>query len=166
MKKITLLLVALMAMTVNAKTVETTVWEGSEDISWNTTVAPGTQFETPSDIFSGLAAGNVVKIYTSTTYDDPNYVVTYKKGNDWTWTDLTTSVDDGVISFTVADETQATEIAERGLVLQGQAWTAEKITVSTEEADDPVEEGTAKEKRRQRLPAEREREGILRAASG
>ena len=143
MEKITLLLVVLMAMTVNAKTVEKTVWEGCEAISWNTDVAPGTQFETPSGIFSGLAAGNVVKIYTSTTYDNPQYVVTYKKGNGWDWTDLTTSVDDGVISFTVADETQATEIAERGLILRGQAWTATKITVSTEEADDPVEEGTA-----------------------
>ena len=143
MKKITLLLVVLMAMTVNAKTVETTVWEGNEAISWNPEVVSGTQFETPSGIFSGLAAGNVVKIYTSTTYNDPQYVVTYKKGDSWTWTDLTTSVDDGVISFTVADETQAAEIADRGLILRGQAWTATKITVSTEEADDPVEEGTA-----------------------
>lgn len=143
MEKITLLLVVLMAMTVNAKTVEKTVWEGSEAISWNNDVAPGNRFDTPKGIFSGLATGNVVKIYTSTTYDDPQYVVTYKKGDSWTWTDLETSVVNGVISFTVADETQATEIAERGLVLQGQAWTAEKITVSTEEADDPVEEGTA-----------------------
>jgi hypothetical protein len=145
MKKITLLLMAFVAMAVNAKTVEKTVWEGSEAISWNTEAYPGTQYETPSGTFTGLAKDNVVKIYTTTTYEDPNYVVTYKKGDEWSWTDLTTTITEGVISFTVADDTQATEIAERGLILRGQAWTATKITVTTEEADGPVDEGTPTE---------------------
>lgn len=126
-----------------AKIVEKTVWEGSEAISWNAEAYPGTQFEAPSGTFTGLAKDDVVKIYTTTTYEDPNYVVTYKKGNGWTWTDLATTITEGVISFTVADDTQATEIAERGLILRGQAWTATKITISTEEADDPVEEGAS-----------------------
>lgn len=143
MKKITLLLMAFVAMAVNAKTVEKTVWEGSEAISWNANEYPGTQYETPSGTFTGLAKDNVVKIYTTTTYENPNYVVTYKKGGEWSWTDLTTTITEGVISFTVADDTQATEIAERGLILRGQAWTATKITISTEEADDPVEEGAS-----------------------
>ncbi len=126
-----------------AKIVEKTVWEGSEAISWNAEAYPGTQFEAPSGTFTGLAKDDVVKIYTTTTYEDPNYVVTYKKGDGWTWTDLATTITEGVISFTVADDTQATEIAERGLILRGQAWTATKITISTEEADDPVEEGAS-----------------------
>lgn len=145
MKKLISMFIALLTMTngATAKIVENTVWTGSEAISWNPKECPGTQFETPSGTFTGLAKDDVVKIYTTTTYEDPNYVVTYKKGDGWTWTDLTTTITEGVISFTVADDTQATEIAERGLVLRGQAWTATKITISTEEADDPVEEGAS-----------------------
>lgn len=110
--------------------VEQTVWEGNEAISWNTEVAPGTQFETPSGIFAGLKKDDVVRVYTTTTYDEPQYVLTYKKGDSWEWTDLATTVSAGVISFTVADETMATEIADRGLVVRGQAYTIVKITVT------------------------------------
>lgn len=143
-KVITLMLALVAAMAVNAKTVETTVWEGSEAISWNTNVAPGTQFETPSGIFKGLTTGNVVKIYTTTTttYGDPQYVVTYKAGSGWDWTDLTITVTEGVVSFVVADATIATEIADRGLVFRGQAWTATKITVSKEVEDGELWSGT------------------------
>jgi hypothetical protein len=109
---------------------EQTVWEGTEQISWNTEVAPGTQFETPEGIFAGLEKGNVIRLYTTTTYDEPQYVVTYKKGDSWEWTDLETTVADGIISYTVTDETTATEISERGLILRGQAYTLTKITVT------------------------------------
>lgn len=143
-KVITLMLVFLATMAVNAKTVETTVWEGSEAISWNTNV-PGTQFDTPSGIFSELTTGNVVKIYTTTTYEDPKYVVTYKAGDSWTWTDLAITVDKGVISFTVENATMATEIAGRDLILRGQAWTATKITVTKEVEDEGDDTGTATE---------------------
>ena len=110
---------------------EKTVWEGSEPISWNTEVAPGTQFETPDGTFTGLAKGDVIKAYTTTTYESPQYVMTYKKGDGWEWTDLQTVFSDGVMSYTVADETTATEIAERGLIFRGQAYTLTKITVET-----------------------------------
>ena len=110
---------------------EQTVWEGSEAISWNTEVAPGTQFETPEGIFSGLKKDNVIRIYTTTTYEEPQYVITYKKGDSWEWTDLATTIADGVISYTVEDETIAKEIAERGLVIRGQAYTITKITVAS-----------------------------------
>lgn len=112
---------------------EKTVWEGSEAISWNTEVAPGTQFETPDGTFAGLAKDDIIKVYTTTTYDDPQYVVTYKAGDSWDWTDLSTSFSDGVISYTVESDQIATEIAERGLILRGQAWTATKITIGTAE---------------------------------
>lgn len=115
--------------TVNAE--EKTVWEGSEAISWNTEVVPGTQFETPSGTFTGLAEGDIIRIYTTTTYDEPQYVVTYKAGDSWNWTDLETTFAEGIISYTVASSQIATEIAERGLVLRGQAWTATKITIET-----------------------------------
>ena len=137
MKKIFTLIVGLLAMT-SAQAEEKTVWEGSEQISWNTEVAPGTQFETPEGTFSGLSLGNTIRIYTTTTYEEPQYVVTYKKGDSWEWTDLETTFDSGIISFTIADEQTATEIADRGLILRGQAWTAVKITVDAE-APKPVE---------------------------
>ena len=131
MKKLFTLIMALMAVA-GMQAEEKTVWEGSEQISWNTEVAPGSQFETPAGTFTGLATGNTIRIYTTTTYEEPQYVVTYKKGDSWEWTDLQTTFADGVISYTVADETTATEIAERGLILRGQAWTATKITIDAE----------------------------------
>ena len=137
MKKIFTLIVGLLAMTA-AQAEEKTVWEGSEQISWNTEVAPGTQFETPEGTFSGLSVGNTIRIYTTTTYEEPQYVVTYKKGDSWEWTDLETTFASGIISFIIADEQTATEIADRGLILRGQAWTAIKITVDAE-APKPVE---------------------------
>ena len=137
MKKIFSLIVGLLAFTV-AQAEERTVWEGSEQISWNTEVAPGTQFETPEGTFSGLSVGNTIRIYTTTTYEEPQYVVTYKKGDSWEWTDLETTFASGIISFTVADEQTATEIADRGLILRGQAWTATKITIDAE-APKPIE---------------------------
>jgi hypothetical protein len=137
MKKILTLIVGLLAMTA-AQAEEKTVWEGSEAISWNTEVAPGTQFETPEGTFNGLAVGNTIRIYTTTTYEEPQYVVTYKKGDLWEWTDLETTFADGIISYTIADEQTATEIAGRGLILRGQAWTATKITIDAE-ASIPVE---------------------------
>ena len=124
----------MLATAVTVFAAEKTVWEGSEPISWNTDVAPGTQFETPSGTFTGLSKGDVIKAYTTTTYESPQYVMTYKKGTGWDWTDLETVFSDGVMSYTVADETIATEIAERGLVFRGQAYTLTKITVETPES--------------------------------
>lgn len=137
MKKIVTFIAAILAFTAT-QAEEKTVWEGSEQISWNTEVAPGTQFETPAGTFTGLQQGNTIRIYTTTTYEEPQYVVTYKKGEGWEWTDLETSVTDGVISYVVADETTATEIAERGLILRGQAWTVTKIAIDAE-ASKPAE---------------------------
>ncbi len=111
-----------------------TVWEGSEAISWNQDI-PGTQYETVSGIFSQLAEGNIIIVYTEPTagdHGDPQYVVTYKAGDGWEWTDLDVNVsNDGIISYTVANEQIATEIAERGLIFRGQAYTITKIVIQT-----------------------------------
>lgn len=129
MKKILSLVIIMLATVATVFAAENTVWEGNEPISWNTEVAPGTQFEPPSGIFAGLEKGDVIKAYTTTTYDSPQYVMTYKKGTGWDWTDLETTFSEGVMSYTVADETTATEIAERGLIFRGQAYTLTKITI-------------------------------------
>ena len=130
MKKFfTFCLAVLAAMSLQAE--EKVVWEGNEPISWNPDVAPGTQYETPQGIFDGLEADNVVRIYTTTTYDEPQYVVTYKKGEGWDWTDLDITTADGILTFTVADDQMAQEIADRGLIIRGQAFTLVKITVES-----------------------------------
>ena len=137
MKKLLTILTLLVAAVSQGFAEEKQVWEGSEAISWNTEVAPGSQFETPDGTFTGLKKDDIIRVYTTTTYDNPQYVLTYKKGDSWEWTDLETSVSEGVISYTVADETIATEIAERGLVIRGQAYTITKITVETPSSGDP-----------------------------
>jgi hypothetical protein len=131
MKKLFTLAFAMLAMTAT-EAEEKTVWEGNEAISWNTEAAPGTQFETPEGTFTGLQTGNTIRIYTTTTYEEPQYVVTYKKGDGWEWTDLETTFANSIISYVVADDQTATEIAERGIILRGQAWTATKITIEAE----------------------------------
>lgn len=117
-----------------------TAWEGSEAISWNENI-PGTQYELEGTTFTGLAQGDIISIYTTLTagdYGNPQYVVTYKAGDSWSWTDLAVSVsDDGVITYTVESEQTATEIAERGLIFRGQAYTITKITVETPSGDEP-----------------------------
>ena len=117
---------------------EVEVWNGNESISWNTEVAPGTQLETPEGIFSNLAVGDIVRAYTTTTYESPQYVVTYKAGDDWSWTDLEISVSEGVLSFTVADETMATEISQRGLIFRGQCYNLTKITIEKTGGSEPL----------------------------
>ena len=118
----------------------TTAWEGSEAVSWSNDI-PGTQYETTSGIFDGLEAGDVINVYTHLTgdYGDPQYVMTYKAGDGWEWTDLVISVsDEGVITYTVASEQIATEIAQRGLIFRGQAYTITKITFGKEESSEPL----------------------------
>ncbi len=117
---------------------EVEVWNGNEPISWNPEVAPGTQLETPEGIFSNLAVGDIVRAYTTTTYEAPQYVVTYKAGDEWTWTDLDISVSEGVLSFTVADETMATEISQRGLIFRGQCYNLVKITIEKTGGGEPL----------------------------
>ena len=111
---------------------EKIIWTGTQQISWNADI-PGTQFETPEGTFSGLAKGDVINVYTTVTegnYGDPQYAVTYKAGDEWKWTDLTVNVSgEGTITYTVESDQIATEIAQRGLIFRGQAWTATKITV-------------------------------------
>jgi len=108
---------------------EQTIWEGNEPISWNEKAYPGTQLEI-TDVFTGLAKDDVLKFYTTTTYDEPQYVVTYKAGDGWEWTDLSTTVSDGVITYTVESDDIATWIAERGIIMRGQAYNLVKVTLT------------------------------------
>ncbi|MBQ9427034.1 MAG: hypothetical protein IJU36_05325 [Paludibacteraceae bacterium] len=108
---------------------EKVVWTGNEPISWNTEVYPGTQFETPAGIFSGLQKDYIIRVSVVPGIDEPQYVMTYKAGEGWIWTDLTTAVEDSIMSYTVETNSIATEIADRGLIFRGQGYNITSITV-------------------------------------
>ena len=145
----------LLATVATTFAAEKTVWEGSQQISWNTDYFPGIQVDTYNEegfqtIFTGLAKDDIIRLYTTTEYDSPQYALKYKTGDNWDWTDLEFTNTGGVLSFTVASDDMATWIAERGLVITGQAYTLTKITIETPsgeegstETDLSVQEGSS-----------------------
>lgn len=117
---------------------ERVVWSGDTAISWNQDVYVGVQFETALDLFAGLAKDDTIKVTVVAHIDEPQYVITYKAGDSWTWTDIDGLAPvDGVIAYIVPDEIIATEIATRGLVFRGQGYNITQIAVATE--DEPIE---------------------------
>ena len=137
MKKIfTLSVIALMSVTLMAT--ERVVWTGTKAISWNPEVFAGEQFETPDGTFTGLLKDDVIKVAVEAKIDEPQYVMTYKAGTDWTWTDLEgVTVAEGVMSYTVASDEIATFIAERGLVFRGQGYEMTQISIVTADPEQP-----------------------------
>jgi len=107
---------------------EKIVWTGDEPISWNPDVYAGSEFETAEDLFAGLAQGDTIKVSVVAHLDEPQYVITYKAGSDWSWTNLADiTVADGLMSYIVENETIANEIATRGLVFRGQGYNITQI---------------------------------------
>ena len=124
-----------------AKASETVVWQGDTAISWNQDVYVGVQFETALDLFAGLAKDDTIKVSVVAHIDEPQYVITYKAGDQWIWTDIEGLAPvDGVISYIVPDETIANEIATRGLVFRGQGYNITQIAIASEdqEPEQPV----------------------------
>lgn len=79
MKKICLLLLALVAMTANAKTVETILWEG--------TYTDGV--EIGAEAVAALKAGDVLRIYATVPDDGGNFKIVYKgESNSWAETTI------------------------------------------------------------------------------
>jgi hypothetical protein len=119
-------------------------------VSWSNDI-PGTQYEVAAEVFANVTKGSVIRFYTQATeggdYGDPQYNITYKAGDDWTWTELTTTASEGVISYTVESDQIAAEISQRGIIMRGQAYTLVQITVEAAQnvtpdptPDDPAEE--------------------------
>ncbi|MBQ6723599.1 MAG: hypothetical protein IJQ84_03700 [Paludibacteraceae bacterium] len=136
MKKIFTFIAAL-AATLSLSAKETVVWTGNEPISWNTEVYQGTQYETPANTFSSLKAGYIIKVSVVAMIDEPQYVMTYKAGEGWSWTDLNSTVANGVMSYTVESDQIGTEIAERNLIFRGQGYNITQIVVDDLKGDDP-----------------------------
>lgn len=127
---------------------ERVVWEGNKAISWNSDVYPGEQFETPDGIFADLKKDEVIKVTVIAQIDEPQYVMTYKAGDSWEWTDLPTNVADGLMTYTVASDEIAGFIAQRGLIFRGQGYDMTKIAIVTEDEEpvdpDPLQPGEEK----------------------
>lgn len=143
MKKFLTLCAAISAATTLFAS-ERVVWEGNKAISWNSDVYPGEQFETPDGIFADLKKDEVIKVSVIAQIDEPQYVMTYKAGDSWEWTDLPTNVADGLMTYTVASDEIAGFIAQRGLIFRGQGYDMTKIAIVTEDAPvdpDPLQPG-------------------------
>ena len=114
------------------KASETVVWSGDTAISWNQDIYVGVQFETALDLFAGLAKDDTIKVSVVAHIDEPQYVITYKAGDQWSWTDINdVTVADGLMSYIVPDETIANEIATRGLVFRGQGYNITQIAIAS-----------------------------------
>lgn len=129
MKKIICILCAASAAVCTLFATETIVWTGNEPISWNTEVYDGSQFETPDGIFAGLQKDYLIKVVVVPGMDEPQYVMTYKAGEDWNWTDLNITLTDSIMSYTVGSDSIATEIADRGIIFRGQGYNITSIIV-------------------------------------
>ena len=135
MKKIFTFCAACMA-SVALLAAETVVWSGDTAISWNQDVYVGVQFETALDLFAGLVKDDTIKVSVVAHIDEPQYVITYKAGDQWTWTDIEGLAPvDGILSYIVPDETMANEIATRGLVFRGQGYNITKISIASEDQE-------------------------------
>ena len=145
-KKIFTLFAACLA-TVALIAAERTVWEGNQAISWNQDVYVGEQFETPEGTFSGLVKEDTIKVSVIAQIEEPQYVMTYKAGAGWEWTDLEDiTVEDGLMSYIVSSDEMAQWIAERGLVFRGQGYDMTKIVVASKDEEpepqpEPLEPG-------------------------
>ncbi|MBQ7649130.1 MAG: hypothetical protein IJS92_08680 [Paludibacteraceae bacterium] len=133
-------LLAALCAAVTIYAAERVVWTGNEPISWNTDVYAGTQFETPSGTFDGLSKDQTIKVTVVPGIDEPQYVMTYKAGTGWEWTDLAAEVTANVMSYTVESEQIAQEIAERGLIFRGQGYNITQIAI-VEDDIVPIEPG-------------------------
>ena len=131
MRKFFLFIGAMMLAVTSLQASERVVWAGNQPISWASAVYDGITLEVYN--LQGLEAGDVIKVYGTPKIDPASiqYRLKYKAGGSWTWTDLTTNVEDNVASYVVESATTASEIAERGLIVTGQGYDVTKITITT-----------------------------------
>ena len=134
MKKITLLLILMLAVVNFAKADGTevlykTVWTGNKAISWTSSV-PGEQFYTTDlNLFTGFTNNHSIKINVA-TYGEPTYALRYITG-DYSWNEPSNSewsVSDGTLSYTPSAE-EVDHIKARGLVLSGLNYKVTEIKI-------------------------------------
>lgn len=140
MKKITLFLMALVAMTVNAKTVETTLW--------NDTYTDGVELN--SETVATFEAGDILRVYVTVPEGGANFKIVYKGAPDWSETTIPSinnqwpwlSGGDTYADFTLTTADITALSGKNIYIYKGDNSTIDKVSLLTEETDDPVEEGT------------------------
>lgn len=146
MKKIMFLIGALMATVgqLNAKTTETTLWEE--------TYSDGVELN--SETVGTMKAGDVLRVYVTVPEGGANFKIVYKGeangwaetaipsiNNQWPWVNGGETYKD--FTLTADDITALTGM--NIYIYKGENSTIDKVSLLTEEADDPQEEGTATE---------------------
>ncbi len=131
-------------MVVNAKTVETTLW--------NDTYTDGVELN--SETVATFKVDDVLRVYVTVPEGGANFKIVYKgESNSWAETTIPSinnqwpwvNGGDTYADFTL---TAADITALDGMniyIYKGENSTIDKVSLLTEEADDPVEEGTATE---------------------
>lgn len=112
---------------------DSTVWTGNVAISWNAEEYPGVQFDTydaQQDMLAGLAKDDSIKIYYAEAIEGAQFALTYKAGDEWTWTDLAVTNHGTFFSYRVASNEIAQDIADHGLVIRGQGYHATRIVIA------------------------------------
>lgn len=111
---------------------DSTVWTGNTAISWNAEEYPGVQFDTydaQQDMLAGLAKDDSIKIYYAEAIEGAQFALTYKAGDEWTWTDLAVTNHTSFFAYRVASNEIAQDIADHGLVIRGQGYHATRIVI-------------------------------------
>lgn len=109
-----------------------TVWTGNTAISWNAEEYPGEQFDTynaQQDMLAGLAKDDSVKIYYAEAIEGAQFALTYKAGDEWSWTDLAVTNHTSFFAYKVATDEIAQDIADHGLVIRGQGYHLTSIVI-------------------------------------
>lgn len=121
---------------------DSTVWTGNTAISWNAEEYPGVQFDTydaQQDMLAGLAKDDSIKIYYAEAIEGAQFALTYKAGDEWTWTDLAVTNHSTFFSYRVASNEIAQDIADHGLVIHGQGYHATRIVIAKPKSATGVE---------------------------
>ncbi len=119
-----------------------TVWTGNTAISWNAEEYPGEQFDTynvQQDMLAGLAKDDSIKIYYTDAIEGAQFALTYKAGDEWSWTDLAVTNHTSFFAYKVATDEIAQDIADHGLVIRGQGYHAIRIVIGKPKSATGVE---------------------------
>lgn len=135
-KLLSIMMMALMALAMNAKTVETTLWED--------TYSDGVEIK--SETVATFKAGNVLRVYVTVPEGGANFKIVYKgEGNSWAETKIPSINNDWPwvnsgeatyydVTFTESD---ITALSGMGIyIYKGDNSTVTKVTLLTEEADE------------------------------
>ena len=81
-------------------------------------------------MLAGLAKDDSIKIYYADAIEGAQFALTYKAGDEWSWTDLAVTNHTSFFAYKVATDEIAQDIADHGLVIRGQGYHLTSIVIS------------------------------------